>query len=64
MEGLYRALGSTGRDAAQPHYCDACFTGDYPIPLADLPDNDKRQLSLLSERQLMPALPGRPLSRW
>ena len=35
LDGLYRALRKPGRDAASPAYCDACFTGDYPIPLAD-----------------------------
>jgi amidophosphoribosyltransferase len=46
-DGLYRALGQTGRNPAQPQYCDACFTGDYPIPLPDQADNSERQLSLL-----------------
>ncbi|HYE52912.1 MAG TPA: amidophosphoribosyltransferase, partial [Azospirillaceae bacterium] len=27
IDGLYRALGQPGRDAAQPQFCDACFTG-------------------------------------
>ena len=49
IDGLYRALGKAGRDPAAPHYCDACFTGDYPIPLPDQADNGNRQLSLLSE---------------
>jgi amidophosphoribosyltransferase len=49
LDGLYRALGRPGRDAVRPHYCDACFTGDYPVPLPDLADNDCRQLSLLAE---------------
>ncbi len=35
MDGLYRALGHTGRDGKQPHYCDACFTGEYPTVLTD-----------------------------
>jgi amidophosphoribosyltransferase len=35
IDGLYRALGADGRDPRQPQYCDACFTGDYPIPLVD-----------------------------
>jgi amidophosphoribosyltransferase len=39
IDGLYRALGEVGRNAAAPHYCDACFTGDYPIALADMPDD-------------------------
>ena len=37
------------RSRASPQYCDACFTGEYPIPLPDLADNDNRQLSLLTE---------------
>lgn len=31
IDGLYRALNETGRDPNAPQYCDACFTGDYPI---------------------------------
>src|SRR6202012_5221078 len=27
IDGLYRALGRDGRDAASPAFCDACFTG-------------------------------------
>jgi amidophosphoribosyltransferase len=49
IDGLYRALGKSGRDPAQPFYCDACFTGDYPIALPDQADNADRQLSLLAE---------------
>ncbi|HVC62895.1 MAG TPA: amidophosphoribosyltransferase [Acetobacteraceae bacterium] len=49
IDGLYRALGQHDRDPAKPHYCDACFTGDYPIALPDQTDNADRQLSLLAE---------------
>ncbi len=35
LDGLYRALKETGRNNAQPQYCDACFTGEYPIRLKD-----------------------------
>jgi amidophosphoribosyltransferase len=49
IDGLYRALGKPERDKAQPFYCDACFTGDYPISLPDQADNADRQLSLLTE---------------
>jgi len=28
---LYAAVGETGRNATTPQYCDACFTGDYPV---------------------------------
>ena len=34
IDGLYRALGEAGRETASPQFCDACFTGDYPIGLA------------------------------
>ena len=46
LDGLYQALGKPGR-AVQPQYCDACFTGDYPIGLSDLHNEAERQLSLL-----------------
>jgi amidophosphoribosyltransferase len=51
LNGLYRALGQPGRDAAKPAYCDACFTGDYAIPLTDSQGNAERQLSLLHATQ-------------
>lgn len=38
MDGLYRAMGHPGRDAAAPKFCDACFSGDYPTRLTDLED--------------------------
>ncbi|MGG5811998.1 amidophosphoribosyltransferase [Falsiroseomonas sp. CW058] len=47
LDGLYRALGRAGRDPASPGYCDACFTGDYAIPLTDQQDNSERPPSLL-----------------
>jgi amidophosphoribosyltransferase len=47
IDGLYRALGHGDRDPAHPHYCDACFTGDYPVTLPDQADNADRQLSLM-----------------
>ncbi|MEO8559624.1 MAG: amidophosphoribosyltransferase [Rhodospirillales bacterium] len=50
LDGLYRAVGEKGRNTAQPQYCDACFTGDYPIPLVDLDGGGApQQLSLLTE---------------
>src|SRR5215471_17660529 len=50
IDGLYRAMGESGRDDLAPAFCDACFTGDYPIPHIDA-DNGKVavQLSLLAE---------------
>lgn len=35
-DGLYRAMGEAkGRDPDAPRFCDACFTGDYPVALVD-----------------------------
>ncbi len=49
-DGMYRAMGEAARDAAHPTFCDACFTGDYPIPLTDQVGGDNiAQLSLLAE---------------
>jgi amidophosphoribosyltransferase len=50
MDGLYRAVGGQRRDAGQPQYCDACFSGDYPTPLEDFGRGGSAdQLSLLLE---------------
>lgn len=40
MDGLYRALGEKGRNAKAPQYCDACFSGEYPIALTDFDGNE------------------------
>jgi amidophosphoribosyltransferase len=51
IDGLYRAMGVPGgRDPMAPKYCDACFTGDYPIRLVDHNAGKVSiQLSLLAE---------------
>ena len=50
LNGLYRAMGETRRDPEAPRFCDACFSGDYPISLTDHSDGAKpTQLSLLAE---------------
>ena len=37
LDGLYRAVGeSSGRDNTSPQYCDACFSGEYPIEPSDM----------------------------
>lgn len=52
IDGLYRALGEPGRAVLRPQYCDACFTGDYPIRLTDYQEPPaERQLSLLEGEQ-------------
>ncbi|HIJ37993.1 MAG TPA: amidophosphoribosyltransferase [Rhodospirillaceae bacterium] len=45
LDGLYRAVGETARDPKQPQFCDACFTGDYPVLLTDQ-EGGEGQLSL------------------
>ncbi|MBO6784178.1 MAG: amidophosphoribosyltransferase [Alphaproteobacteria bacterium] len=50
MDGLYRAMGEPGRNDEAPQYCDACFSGEYPIALTDLEEGDSiSQMSLLAE---------------
>ncbi|WP_299141238.1 amidophosphoribosyltransferase [uncultured Tateyamaria sp.] len=37
LDGLYRAVGQAkGRDPSSPQYCDACFSGEYPVEPADM----------------------------
>ncbi len=37
LDGLYRAVGETGgRNPDQPQYCDACFSGAYPVRPSDM----------------------------
>ena len=37
IDGLYRAVGEkNGRDPNAPAYCDACFSGEYPVPPTDM----------------------------
>ena len=53
VDGLYKAMGETGRDARHPQFTDHYFTGDYPTRLVDREieeggrDTIGRQLSLL-----------------
>ena len=36
LDGLYRAVGeASGRDPKHPQYCDACFSGEYPVAPSD-----------------------------
>ncbi|MBL3610167.1 amidophosphoribosyltransferase [Rhodovulum sulfidophilum] len=37
LDGLYRAVGEAGgRNDRCPQYCDACFSGDYPVAPSDM----------------------------
>jgi amidophosphoribosyltransferase len=49
VEGIYRAMGETGRDPLRPQFSDHCFTGHYPTHLTDVSGETKTQLSLLAE---------------
>ena len=50
LDGLYRAVGMEGRNAVTPQFCDACFSGEYPIRLIDQEEGPiPEQLSLLTE---------------
>jgi amidophosphoribosyltransferase len=50
IDGLYRALGEAKRSRDLPQYCDACFTGDYPIALSDFTSGmHDQQATALSE---------------
>jgi amidophosphoribosyltransferase len=39
LEGLYRAVNGSAKK-----FCDACFTGKYPIPLGRKSDNRQKEL--------------------
>jgi len=53
IDGLYRALGEARRNGDIPQYCDACFSGEYPIALTDLDSNELQgQLSFLKVRKM------------
>lgn len=53
VDGLYRAVGEEGRHQKSPQYCDACFTGDYPVELQDKVNHcgASSKVSSLQERQ-------------
>ena len=37
LDGLYRAAGEAGgRNTGCPQFCDACFSGDYPVAPSDM----------------------------
>ena len=40
IDGLYRAVGEAKRNGDAPQFCDACFTGDYPVRLTDKAANE------------------------
>ena len=50
-DGLYKAVSGNPRNGDEPQFCDACFTGEYPIRLTDQEGgSNSAQLSLLAEQ--------------
>ena len=50
LNGLYRAAGiATGRDNKCPQFCDACFSGEYPVLPSDVIANGKLELPEAAE---------------
>ena len=50
LNGLYRAMGMERRYDPNPEFCDACFSGDYPIkPTDQLGEGPNPQLSFLTQ---------------
>jgi amidophosphoribosyltransferase len=47
VDGLYLATDNSKRNAQEPQFCDACFTGDYPIAVEDI--NKVTQLPLFKD---------------
>lgn len=51
LDGMYQAVAGINRDNASPQFCDACFSGDYPIPLTDFENSaGSSQKDLFSEK--------------
>ncbi|MGQ9370782.1 amidophosphoribosyltransferase [Azospirillum sp. ST 5-10] len=50
LDGLYRAMGEARRDPEKLRYCDACFTGDYPIALSDREPHEANHTAELPRR--------------
>lgn len=49
IDGMYRATGHAKRDNDAPQYCDACFSGDYPIAVTDNATGCGRQPALFND---------------
>jgi amidophosphoribosyltransferase len=55
IDGLYRAVGEAQRNNKAPQFCDACFTGDYPVSPTDYVEGSltgSRQGALLADEAL------------
>ena len=50
--GLYRSVGLKGRNNDTPQFCDACFSGDYPIDPTDRERTPQPSLLTLLDEQV------------
>lgn len=48
IDALYRAVGQAGRNNESPQYCDACFSGDYPIAPSAADEPELQLLTTIS----------------
>ena len=51
LDGMYQAVSGVKRNNTTPQFCDACFSGDYPVPLTDFegqPGTSSTQKDLFS----------------
>ncbi len=49
IDGLYKAVGEDARNPLAPQFCDACFTGEYPVSPTDYLERAKAANQLLAE---------------
>jgi amidophosphoribosyltransferase len=50
IDGLYRAAGEEKRNSNCPQFCDACFTGEYPVSLTDQVRAENHRVTNLTEK--------------
>jgi amidophosphoribosyltransferase len=52
VDGLYQAVGaSEGRNDHHRSYCDACFTGDYPVTIVDPLEKSCAPVAAVSQKR-------------
>jgi amidophosphoribosyltransferase len=49
LDGLYRAAGVAERNVERPQFCDACFSGFYPLQSEDRRRDPIRRMTLLND---------------
>lgn len=51
LDGLYRALGEAKRSGDMPQFCDACFSGEYPVRLTDFEQTAQKSRPVTSMKE-------------